>query len=93
MQERQPLADFLEHARAISFCCSLSAFGTVSNHSPARADRQFGDLADMLAADLDAQRLRLQPIAVAGLAGHVGEIFAELLARPFALGLASSGAR
>ena len=42
----------------------------------------------MLAGDLDAQRLRLEPIALAGLAGNIGEIFCQFLARPFALGLA-----
>ena len=42
----------------------------------------------MLAADLDAQRLRLEAIAVAGFAGNVGKILAEFLARPFAVGLA-----
>ena len=41
---------------------------------------------DVLAGDLDAQRLGLEPGAVAGLAGHVGEIFLQLLARPLALG-------
>ena len=66
----------------------MSVSGTLSNHSPARLTDSSRDLADMLAADLDAQRLRLEPIAVAGRAGHVGEIFRQLLARPFALGLA-----
>ena len=42
----------------------------------------------MLAADLDAQRLRLQPVAVAAFAGDVGEILCQFLARPFALGFA-----
>ena len=42
----------------------------------------------MLAADLDAQRLGLEAMAVAGRAGNVGEILCQLLARPFALGLA-----
>ena len=39
-----------------------------------------------LAGDLDAQRLGLEPRAVAGVAGHVGEIFLQVLARPVALG-------
>ncbi|OIQ68000.1 hypothetical protein GALL_504130 [mine drainage metagenome] len=42
----------------------------------------------MLAADLDAERLRLEAMAVAGFAGNVGKVLAELLARPFAFGLA-----
>ena len=44
----------------------------------------------MQPADLHAQGFRLQPIAVAGLARHVGEIAGDLLARPFALGLAEA---
>ena len=40
----------------------------------------------MLAGDLDAERFRLEARAVAGRAGHVGEIFLQILARPFALG-------
>ena len=51
-------------------------------------DRQLGDLADVLGADLDAECLGLEPKAVAGAAGHVVEILRQLLARPLALGLA-----
>jgi hypothetical protein len=42
----------------------------------------------MLAADLDAQRLGLEPVTVAARAGNVGEILCQFLARPLALGLA-----
>ena len=42
----------------------------------------------MAAGDLDAQRLGLEPKAVAGRARHVGEIAGDLLARPFRIGLA-----
>src|SRR6267142_5374433 len=42
----------------------------------------------MLAADLDAERLRLEAIAVAALAGNIGKILAEFLARPLSLGIA-----
>ena len=41
----------------------------------------------MQAADLHAQRFGLEPIAVAGGAGHVGEIAGDLLAGPVAVGL------
>ena len=50
-------------------------------------DRKLGDFADMLVGDLDAQRLGLEPIAVAGRARHVGEKAGDLLARPVAVGL------
>ncbi len=42
----------------------------------------------MAAADLHAQRLGLEPEAVAGGAGDIGEVFRHLLACPVALGLA-----
>ncbi len=44
----------------------------------------------MFTRDLDAQRFRLQPIAVAGFAGHVGEVFCQFLTRPLTLGLAKA---
>ena len=56
------------------------------NHSPARRTDKLGDLRDVLSADLDAERFRLQPRAVAGLAGHVGEVVLQIFARPLALG-------
>ena len=87
-QERQPLADFLQHARGDLVLLRVERFRHGLEPFAGAAHRQFRDFADMLAADLDAQRFRLEPIAVAGLAGNVGEIFAEFLARPFALGLA-----
>ena len=40
----------------------------------------------MFSGDLDAQRLGLEAEALAGLAGNVGEILLQLLARPLALG-------
>ena len=93
-QELQPVADFLEHARPRSrSACVLSCGGSSANHSPARLIDMLGDFADVLAGDLDAQRLGLEPVAVAGVAGDVGEIFRDLLARPVALGLLVSGAR
>ena len=87
-QERQPLADFLQHACGDLVLLRVERLRHGLEPFAGAAHRQFGDFADMLAADLDAQRLRLEPIAVAGLAGNVGEILAEFLARPFALGLA-----
>ena len=44
----------------------------------------------MQAGDLHAQRLGLEPIALAGRARNVGEIFGDFLARPVALGLAEA---
>ena len=73
---------------AISFCCLLRAARYGLEPFAGAAHRKLRDFADMLAADLDAQRLRLEPVAVTGLAGNVGEIFRQFLARPLALGLA-----
>ena len=87
-QERQPLADLLQHPRGDLVLLGVERLRHGLEPFAGAAHRQFGNFADVLAADLDAQRLRLQPIAVAGLAGNVGKILAELLARPFALGLA-----
>ena len=87
-QEGQALADLLEDARRDLVLLRVQRLRHRLEPFAGALDRELGDLADMLAADLDAQRLRLQAIAVAAFAGHVGEILAELLARPLALGLA-----
>ena len=44
----------------------------------------------MQPADFHAQRFGLEPIALAGLAGNVGEIFLQFLARPVAFGFAEA---
>ena len=51
-------------------------------------DRELGHFADVPAADLDRERLGLEPVAGAGLAGRAREIAAELLLEPGAVGLA-----
>ena len=65
-QEGQPLADFLQHARGDLVLLRVQRLRHGLEPFAGAAHRQFRDFADMLAADLDAQRLRLQPIAVAG---------------------------
>src|SRR5262249_49468731 len=87
-QEGQPLADFLEHASGDLVLLRIQRSRNALEPLAGALDRELGDLADMLAADLDAQGLRLEAMAVAAGAGHVGEIFCEFLARPFAFGLA-----
>ena len=74
-QEFQPLADFLEHAHADFVLLGGEVLRQLGEPFAGALHRQLGDLGDVLAADLDAQRLGLEPGAVAGLAGHVGEIF------------------
>ncbi len=53
-------------------------------------DRQRGDLADVLAGDLDRQRLGLEPVAAAHLAGLGTLVAAEFLFDPRAVGLAEA---
>ncbi len=73
---------------AISFCFAVSFSGSVSNQRSRLADRHLGDLADMQARDLHRQRLRLQAIAGARLAGLVGLVALQLLAHPVRFRLA-----
>ena len=89
-QEGQPLADLLQHARGDLVLLRVERLRHGLEPFAGALHREFGDLADMLAADLDAQRLGLEAMAVAARAGDVGEILCQLLARPFALGLAEA---
>ncbi len=86
-EKAEPVADLLQDALGdlVALLVELLRQG----REPARrlAHREFGDLADMHAVDLDRQRFRLQPIAVAGGAGRRRHIAGDLLARPFAFGL------
>ena len=65
----------------------MSVSGSSANHAAACADRQLGDLADVQAGELHRQRLRLQAIAAAGLAGLVRLVARQLLAHPGGVGL------
>ena len=75
---------------AISFCLASELFRQLGEPLRGAFDRHIGDFADMQPGDLHAQGFRLQPIAFAGRARHVGEIAGDLLARPFAVGLAEA---
>src|SRR5450830_1686968 len=85
-QELQPLADFLQHPHADFILLAGQVLRQVGEPGAGIFHAQLGDFGDILAGDLDAQRLRLEPGAVAGRARHVGEIFQQVLARPVALG-------
>src|SRR5712672_974942 len=86
--EFETLAYLLEDAARDLVLFGAEAFWQVGEPLAGAPDRHLGDLADMQAADLHAQRLGLQAEAVAGRAGNIGEIFRDLLTRPLALGLA-----
>ena len=87
-QEGEALADLLEDAAGDLVLLGVQRLRHGLEPCAGALHRHLGDVADMLAADLDAERLGLEPKAVAGLAGHVVEILRQLLARPLALGLA-----
>src|SRR6185437_1601767 len=77
-QEGEALADLLQHAGRDLVLLRVQRGRNALEPFARALDRELRDLADMLIPDLDAQRLRLQPIAVTRRAGHVGEIFGEL---------------
>ena len=75
---------------AISVCFLLSVFGSSANQSLAALIDRSHDLADVSVVDLHRQRLRLEAIAAAGIAGMGILIARQLLAHPVALGLAEA---
>src|SRR6202048_2255856 len=87
-QEGKPLADLLQHARGDLVLLGVERLRHALEPFAGPAHRKFGNLADVFSRDLDAQGFRLQPMAVAGLAGNVGKILCQFLTRPLALGLA-----
>ena len=89
-QELQPLADFLEHAAGDLVLLGGELGGQRREPFAGALHAHLGGLADMAAGDLHRQRLGLEAEAVAGAARNVGEILGQLLARPFALGLAEA---
>src|SRR6185437_7942875 len=78
-QEGEALADFLQDARGDLILLRVQGGRYALEPFRGALDRELGDLADVLVGDLDAQRLGLEPVAVARRAGHVREIFRELL--------------
>src|SRR5665213_93324 len=74
-QKCQPLADFLEHAHADFVLLGRQVLRQRGEPFAGTFHAQLGDLGNVFAADLNAERFRLESGAVAGLAGHVGEIF------------------
>ena len=87
-EEFQAVADLLEDARRDLRLLRRECRRQVREPGVGRADRQRRDLADVLAADLDAERLRLQAIAAAGGAGVRALVARQLIADPVAVGLA-----
>ena len=87
-QEGQPVDDLLEDALGDLVALGVERAGQRARPFDRRLDRQQADLADVLAVDLDRQRLRLEAEALAGDARRRGHEALDLLARPLAFGLA-----
>ena len=87
-QELQPLVDLLQDAPGD--LALLRGERVVERREPARGvgNGEARDLADVRAPDLDAQRLRLQPMAAAAFARGGALKLAELIAQPGAVGFA-----
>ena len=85
-QELEPLADFLEHAAGDLVLFVGEVLRQLGDPVAGLAHGELGDVGDGRAGDLDAERLGLEARAVTGGAGHVGEIFLQVLARPFGFG-------
>ena len=86
-QEDEPVDDLLQDAVGDLVALGVELFRQPLGPVDRRLDREQADLADVLAVDLDRQRLGLEAEAVAGLAGRRAHVALDLLARPLALGL------
>src|SRR5262249_27106108 len=87
-QKLQPLADLLEDARRDLVLLGRQPLRQLGEPFAGALDRHLGHLADVQPANFYAQRLGLEPEAVARRTRNVGEVLRDLLARPLAFGLA-----
>ena len=87
-QEDEAVDDLLQDAAGDLVALGVELRRQVLGPVDRRLDREQADLADVLAVDLHRQRLGLEAEAVAGLAGRRAHVALDLLARPFAFGLA-----
>ena len=87
-QEGEPVDDLLQDAVGDLVALGVELRRQALGPFDRRADREQAHLADVLAVDLDRQRLGLEAKAVAGLARRRGHVALDLLARPLAFGLA-----
>ena len=86
-QEDEAVADLLQDAMGDLVALGVELLRQPLGPVDRRLDREQADFADVLAVDLDRQRLGLQAEAVAGLARRRAHVALDLLARPLALGL------
>ena len=88
VEELQALADLLQDARGDLVLLLGEGLRQLGEPRVRRLDRHVADFADVLAADLDGQRLRLQAIAAARFARVRALVALQLLAHPVGIGLA-----
>ena len=75
-QEFQPRADLFENAAGDLVLLGVEFLRQVLEPVRRGLYGKVGDFADMPFGDLDAQRFGFEPVAMAGFAGHVGEVAA-----------------
>src|SRR5262249_44087799 len=90
LQEAEALVDLLQDALGDLLLARGQLVAYPGAPDAALGDRERGDLADVLAGDLDRERLGLEPVAAAHLAGLGTLVATELLLDPGAVGLAEA---
>ena len=88
VEEGEPLADLFQDALGDLVLLRRELRGQFLEPRSRLPDRHLGDLADMQPVDLDRERLRLQPVALARLAELIRLVARQLLRHPGRLGLA-----
>ena len=87
-EEVQPLADLLQDADGDLVLLPGQRLGQVGEPGERAADGEVGHRRNVERVELDRQRLGLQPLAAAGLAGLGRVVALDLLAHPCRVGLA-----
>ncbi len=88
VEEAEALADLLEDALGDRRLLGVELVGQLVEPGGGLADRELGHLADVPPADLDRERLGLEPVAAAGGARRRRHVALDLLAHPGTVGLA-----
>ena len=87
VEEAEPLDNFLEDGAGDLVLLVVERVGHRGEEGERVHHRAAGGDGDILAGDLDRERLGLEASAVAGLAGHGGLVLGQFLAHPRAFGL------
>src|SRR6202020_433376 len=87
-QEGEPVDDLLQDSLGDLVALGVELRRQALRPADRRGDREQAHLPDVLAVDLDRQRLRLEAKAVASLARRRGHVPLDLFPRPLAFSLA-----